>query len=183
MSDVPNRQSPLTAREGRDVSSGGGSVATSRRALLTGAAAIPVVMTLPTNASAEAFGSTLRCLVNQTDQPDMYFCEDASSPWQTEPVQCMYVELPNGDDPCTLVDFPSGCIDCTGRQWYFLDQTRCVSEDYVSGAKHQLVGYGQASGYVTVDLQGNYCGCDPITRSQGALCVYGSCYVSIMGIG
>lgn len=140
-------------------------------------------MTLPTNASAEAFGSTLRCLVNQDTQPVDYFCEETESPWQTEPVQCMYVELPNGSDPWTLVDFGGNCIDCTGRQWFAIDTTRYIPEDYVSGAKHQVQGYGTAHAYCVVSPTGQYWGINPELRSQGGLCVYGSCYVSIMGLG
>jgi hypothetical protein len=178
MSESPN--TPLTDGKKQDVSPGSGSGATSRRRLLTGSAALPVVMTLPTNASAAAFGSSLRCLNNQTDQPDSYFAM-APDGWKTEQVACIRVSLTNGNDPCDVGDYGGGkYYDRNGRKWYPAGD-RFVPEGYGDGPGYVVKSYTTAYTYVYVGEDGTYWGIDPTYRSRGGLAVYGSCYASIMG--
>jgi hypothetical protein len=154
--------------------------ATSRRRLLTGSAALPIVMTLPTQASAAAFGSTLRCLNSQTEQPADYFTMTATG-WATRPLNCIRVALPNGSDPWVIGDFGGGkYFDRTGGAWYPDNRWFKRVGDY-SGKKYDVKGYTSANAYVYVYSNGTYAGMDPSLRKMGAVAVYGSCYASISG--
>lgn len=181
MLESPGRDIPTAEQKKQDVSAGSGSLVASRRRLLTGAAALPVVMTLPTNASAAAFGSTLRCLDNQAKQPKDYFTLSRNG-WASETLRVFRVALSGGSDPWDVGDYGGGkYYDRTGRAWY------------PSGSKFKPVGYSgpgyaviqtrTAYTYIYVGNDGKYWGVDPRYRSQGGLAVYGSCYTSIMGMG
>lgn len=176
MSESPS--TPLTDGKKQDVSPGSGSGATSRRRLLVGSAALPVVMTLPTNASAAAFGSALTCLNNQRDQPNDYFAMSPNG-WQTQPLRCIRVARRYSDEVKDIGDYGGGkYYDRNGRRWYAIGD-RFVAEG--SDRKYYVKSYTTAYTYIYVGEDGSYWGTDPVYRSRGGQAVYGSCYISIMG--
>jgi hypothetical protein len=147
---------------------------------LSGSAAIPVIMTLPTNVSAAALGSSIRCLTNQTDQPSDYFTMTTTR-WANDSLRCIRVALPNGSDPQVIGDYGGGkYYDRSGRAWY-PSGDRFVPNGYTTGPGYVVQGYTNAYTYIYVGQDGTYWGVDPAYRSRGGLAVYGSCYVSIMG--
>jgi len=182
MSDVSNRTPPLNDGE-RDKSTDSGIVSSNRRRLLTGAAALPVIMTLPTNASATAFGSAMQCLDSQNKQPTDFFTM-APNGWATKPFKCIRVALPNGSDSHELGVYGyDKLFSRHGVRWYYDGSTdRYKPEGYWRGSGYKKVGDGSGYTYIYVAQNGTYMGTDPRYRSMGGLAVYGSCYVSIVGM-
>jgi len=137
-------------------------------------------MTLPTNASAGAFGSTLRCLQNQQEQPNDYFTLSRTR-WASETLRCIRIARPDGSDRKVLGDYGGGkYYDRSGRAWYPSgNRFYRVGSSYGSG--YVVQGYTSAYTYVYVGQDGSYWGVDPVYRSRGGQAVFGSCYVSIMG--
>ena len=182
MSDVSNRTPPLNDGE-RDKSTDSGIVSSNRRRLLTGAAALPVIMTLPTNASAAAFGSALTCLNNTNTQPADVFAI-APNGWATKPLDTIQVSRPNNSDPWTLGVFDGGKLfDRAGTQWY-TDGTWYAPNSYPSATnRYKKDGTGSGYKYIYVGpSDGQVWGTDPKYRTMGGVVPYGSCYVSLVGV-
>jgi hypothetical protein len=159
----------------------------SRRRWLTGMLAGPAVVSLPSSASAAAFGSISTCVENglsaqsillhvPIDQPDGYAREECSG--------CVvYKGGGNGYREECLVEYGSGkLMDCFWNEWWWKGTNQVTNSagdtmkfDGTMVKRLRLV-------FAQVDDVGEFLTANPDSTYWGATPVTGSCYVSIAGL-